>query len=134
MLDRAMVTLIATAIACAIATMAVFAAGFALYSLVLPTAGPAGAAGLVALVAALILALAIVGIMLRSRAKEREREREAAIAQAQIMDEMPFGLGDFARDRPMVTLAVTALGGILAARNPKLSRDLLSIVASFGRR
>lgn len=133
MFDKAMVALIITAAACAFAAMAVFAGGFALYALVLPSAGPAGAAGLVALVATLILSLAAVAIVLRSRAKEREREREAAIAQAQIVDQMPSGLGEFARDRPIVTLAVTALGGILASRHPKLARDLLSIVARFGR-
>jgi hypothetical protein len=133
MFDRAMVALIITAGACAVAAMAVFAAGFALYFLILPSAGPAGAAGIVALIGALILSLAVVAIMLRSRAKEREREREAAIAQAQIVDQIPFGLGEFARDRPIVTLAVTALGGILASRHPKLARDLLSIVARFGR-
>ena len=44
------------------------------------------------------------------------------------------GLGDIARDRPLVTLAVTALGGLLAARHPTLARDLIAIVARFSRR
>jgi hypothetical protein len=39
-----------------------------------------------------------------------------------------------ARERPIVTLAVTALGGLLAARHPTLARDLLSLVARFGGR
>lgn len=134
MLDKAMATVIATAAACAAAVMAVFATGFAVYALVLPTAGPAGAAAIVAVIAALAVGLFALVTMLRARAHERERERENAALQAQMMDEMPLGLGDFARDRPMVTLAVTALGGILAARHPALARDLISIVARFGGR
>jgi protein-S-isoprenylcysteine O-methyltransferase Ste14 len=130
MFDRAMASVIATAAACAAAVMAVFACGFALYALVEPQLGPAGAAAVVALVAA--LAVAVFALVAAQRA--RARERESQVAQAQLMEELPLGLGDIARDRPLVTLGVTALGGILAARHPTLVRDLIHIVARFGGR
>jgi hypothetical protein len=76
--------------------------------------------------------VALFALLMALRA--RQREREAEIAQAAVADALPqFGLGEFARDRPIVTLAVTALGGLLAARNPTLARDLLSIAARFTR-
>jgi hypothetical protein len=111
--------------------MAVFAAGFSLYALILPQLGAAGAAAVVALVAALGVSLFALAMALRAR----QREREAAIAQAELANALPnsFGLGEFARERPIVTLAVTALGGLLAARHPALARDLLAIVAKFSR-
>lgn len=130
MFDRALATVIATAAACAAAVMAVFATGFALYALIVPQIGAAGAAAVVALVAALCVAVfALIAAM-----RARKRERETAVAQAELLDELPMGLGDIARDRPLVTLAVTALGGLLAARHPTLVRDVIHIVARFSRR
>jgi hypothetical protein len=111
--------------------MAVFALGFSLYALIVPTVGAAGAAAIVSLVASLGEAL----FALYAAFRRRKSEREAAALQAQVMEEMPLmGLGDIVRDRPIVTLAVTALGGLLAARNPALARDLIGIVARFSRR
>ncbi len=129
MFDRAMASVIATAAACAAAVMAVFAAGFALYALIEPSLGPAWAAAIVALVAA----LCVVIFALFAAYRARERAREAQVAQAELLDELPMGLGDIARERPLVTLGITALGGLLAARHPTLVRDLIAIVARFGR-
>ncbi|MGE0740879.1 MAG: hypothetical protein AB7O98_06010 [Hyphomonadaceae bacterium] len=130
MFDRAMATVIATAAACAAAVMAVFATGFALYALILPHVGAAGAAAIVALAAA--LCVAVFALIAAQRA--RQRERETAIAQAELLDELPMGLGDIARERPLMTLGITALGGLLAARHPTLVRDVIGIVARFSRR
>lgn len=129
MFDRAMASVIATAAACAAAVMAVFATGFALYAVIEPNLGPAWAAAIVALVAT----LCVVVFALVAAYRSRRRAREAAIAQAELLDELPIGLGDIARDRPLVTLGVTALAGLLAARHPTLVRDLIAIVARFGR-
>ena len=85
---------------------------------------------IVALASALLVAVYAVVATLRAR----KRERETAVAQAELMDELPLGLGDIARDRPLLTLGITALGGLLAARHPTLARDLLHIVARFTRR
>lgn len=130
MFDRAMAAVVATAAAAAAVVMAVFALGFALYALIEPNIGAAGAAAIVALAAALVVAIFALIAALR----KRKREQEAALAQAQLMDELPLGLGDIARERPILTLALTAVGGILAARHPTLTRDLIAIVARFGRR
>lgn len=127
MFDRAMSAVVAAAAACAAAVLAVFATGFALYALIEPQVGAAAAAATVALAAALIVAVFALIATLRAR----RREREAAMTQAELMDELPLGLGDMARDRPLLTLGITALGGLLAARHPTLARDLLHIVARF---
>lgn len=129
MFDRAMAAVVTTAAAAAAVVMIVFALGFALYALIVPNIGPAAAAAFVALAAALIVSLFALVVAWR----KRKHEREAAIAQAQLMDDLPMGLGDIVRDRPMVTLAITALGGILAARHPTLMRDLIHIAARFRR-
>lgn len=130
MFDRAMSAVIATAAAAAAAVLAVFALGFALYALIEPEIGAAGAAAIVALASALCIAIFALVATLRAR----KREREAAVMQAELMDELPLGLGDLARDRPLATLAITALGGLLAARHPTLVRDIIHIAARFGRR
>jgi protein-S-isoprenylcysteine O-methyltransferase Ste14 len=130
MFDRAMSAVIATAAACAAAVLAVFATGFALYALIEPQVGQAAASAIVALAAALIVAVYALIATLRAR----KRERETAVAQAELLDELPLGLADIARDRPLLTLGVTALAGLLAARHPTLVRDLIHIAARFSRR
>lgn len=129
MFDRAMAAVVATAAAAAAVVMIVFALGFALYALIEPSIGPAAAAAIVALSAALMVAVFALVTQLR----RRKHEREAAIAQAQLMDDLPLGLGDIIRERPLATLAVTALGGLLAARHPTLMRDVISIAARLRR-
>lgn len=130
MFDRAMAAVVATAAAAAAVVMIVFALGFALYALIEPNIGPAAAAAIVALASALVLSIFALIAALR----KRQREREVEVAQAQLMDDLPLGLGDIARDRPLVTLAVTALSGVLAARHPTLVRDLIAIAARLSRR
>lgn len=130
MFDRAMAAIVVTAAASAAVVMAVFALGFSLYALIEPSIGPAGAAAIVALVAALVVAIFALVNMLRAR----QRERETAVAQAQLMDELPVNFGDLAREHPLLTLAVSAVAGVIAARNPTLLRDVVAIVARFGRR
>ncbi|MFO1016372.1 MAG: hypothetical protein U1E03_02170 [Hyphomonadaceae bacterium] len=130
MFDRAMATVVATAAACAAVVMAVFAFGFAIYAVLVPYTGEPGAAAIVALVAALVVAIFALIATLRAR----KRERETQVAQAELLDELPLGLGDIARDRPLMTLGITAAAGLLAARHPTLVRDMIHIVARFSRR
>lgn len=130
MFDRAALALITTVVACAAAALGVFAGGFALYALTLPTAGQAGAAGIVALVAALLVGAYALIIVIRAR----EKAREVEVAQAELMDELPLGLGDVARERPLVTLAIALVGGMLAARNPQIVRELMGLAGRFTRR
>jgi len=130
MFDRAMATVVATAAACAAVVMAVFAIGFAIYAVLVPYTGEPGAAAIVALIAALAVAIFALFATLRAR----KRERETQVAQAELLDELPLGLGDIARDRPLMTLGITAAAGLLAARHPTLVRDMIHIVARFSRR
>ncbi|MEZ5960324.1 MAG: hypothetical protein R3C30_07830 [Hyphomonadaceae bacterium] len=127
MFDRAIAAVVTTAAAAAAVVMIVFALGFSLYALLEPQVGAAAAAAIVALSAAVV----VLTFALYQAWRKRRHEREAAIAQAQLMDDLPLGLGDIVRDRPLVTLAVTALGGLLAARHPTLVRDVIHIVARF---
>ncbi len=129
MMDRALTAVIASAAAAAAAVLVVFACGFAIYALLEPSLGSAGAAGSVAAIAA--AGLGIFALVLHQRAKKRELE--AALAQARLAEEAQFSLGDIARDRPLVTLALTAVSGLVAARNPALVRDLISLAARFRR-
>lgn len=130
-IDRALAAAITTAAAAAAAVLAVFAAGFALYALLEPIIGPAGAAGAVAFTAA--LCLGVFALITQQRA--RQREREAALARAEMeahmAEQLPFNFGAIARDRPLVMLALTAVSGLVAARNPALVRDLSALISRF---
>ncbi|MEJ0060588.1 MAG: hypothetical protein WDM79_13880 [Terricaulis sp.] len=127
MFDRAVSSVIAAAAACAAVGVAVVAAGFALYALVQPHVGAAGAAAVVAGIAA--LGVGIYAVVAQMQAKARERE--AASAHSQLLESMPHLLGEISREHPIITVAVSALGGLLAARNPQLTREVLSVVAAF---
>lgn len=127
MFDRAASSLIAAAAICAAAVVAVVAAGFSLYALLLPPLGAAGAAAVVACVSAVIVALYAIVMTLRAKA----RERDSQSAHAQLLEALPVALGGLTRDRPMLTMAVSVLGGALVARHPQMARDLLAIVAAW---
>lgn len=122
MFDKALSSLLTAAILCASAALAIFAAGFALYALVLPQLGAAGAAALVAGAAAVLVGL--VGLMQLWRTKARDRERAAA--QAEFSSAIPEPLRDFMRRHPLGAIAVTLVGGIVAARNPRVVRELVA--------
>lgn len=127
MFERATASLIATTAACAAAALAVFAAGFAIYALAAPSLGPAGGAALVAAIAT----LGVGAYALYAHLKAKRKETEAAEAQSALLDSLPLGLGHFTREHPLAAAAVTVLGGALAARHPRLTRDILAIVASL---
>ena len=122
MFERATFSLIAAAATCAAAAMAVFATGFALYALMLEWLTPAGAAAVVAVVAALIAA---VGAWLAKERAERRR-LEADAQRAHFAGALPGELSGFLADRPLATLAVSLVGGLLATRHPGLVRDVLA--------
>jgi len=96
MFDRTVSRIVAIAAASGAAVMAVFAAGFSLYALIVPQVGPAGASAIVALIAALIVAL----IALFATFRARKREREAQAAGHDLAHALPVGLlGDVVRDQ-----------------------------------
>lgn len=127
MFERASANLIATVAACAAVVVCVVAAGFAVYALALPYWGAAGASAATAGAAALLVIACAV--FTHFRAKQKEQEAEAA--QAHMMSSLPLNLGGIARDHPIASLAATLVAGALASRHPRLSRDLISIIARF---
>jgi len=122
MFDKALNSLIGLTIICASAALAVFAAGFALYALALPELGPPGAAAAVAGVAAIVVAVA--GLLHMRRNKDKERE--AALAQSELSSAFPEPIRGLMQRHPLAAIAVTVLGGLVAARNPRIIRELVS--------
>lgn len=126
MLERATDDLIAIAIAVAASVLTVFAAGFAIYAALLPSIGSAWAATVVAGLAAAVVG--VFALLAHFRAQKKERDRQQA--ESELMTQIPMmNVGDMARERPLVALGVTLLSGALAARHPKMARDLISIIA-----
>lgn len=125
MFDRAASHLIATAAACAAAVLAVMAAGFAMFAALRPAIGEAWGAAAVAAAAT----LAVGGFALYAHLRAQAREREAELARAQLLNGLPANLAELTREHPLATLALTLAGGVLAARHPRVSRDLIAIVA-----
>lgn len=130
MFERATDDVIALATVAAAAVMAVFAAGFAIFAGFRDAGyGDAWAAAIVAALAALVVGIFATVAIVRKNARDKAKAEQ----QARLMEQMPNGLSELARDRPIVTLAVSLLGGALAARHPNLARDLISIVARFAK-
>ena len=89
--------------------MAVVAAAFAVYAVLADYLRPAGAAAIVAAIAALAAALGGV-LMLGPRRRGSHPEPDSLSAKAL----------DFARAKPLLALGAAAALGVVAFRNPKL--------------
>lgn len=109
--------------ASAASALTVFALGFALYALLAPPLGAAGAAAIVALAGALIVAVIALIMVLRIRADERRATEE----RARLANAPASGLAGFTREHPLATLAVSAIGGLLATRYPGLAQQLMAL-------
>ena len=107
------IALFAAATACCITLAAL---SFALYAVLLPHMGRAGAAAAVAGVYALIMVLAAVGLAL---AAKPPRRREASPIER---------FAEMARERPILA-AVSALGaGLVALKNPQIIAGIVSAI------
>jgi hypothetical protein len=112
---KVVLILLAVSAAASAAAVAVVAVAFALYALWRPALGAAGAAAAVAGAAALFMAIgALVAALMARPTKRRENEGFALRAM------------DFAREKPVVAIAVAAAAGLVAARNPKLITTALT--------
>jgi len=103
------------------AAVCVVALAFALYALVQPYVGRAGAAAIVAGSAALIVVLAALFVSAAARPKA---SRLAAGASTGAV-ERAFA---FVRQKPVIAIAASIAAGILAVRNP---RYLGSVIRAF---
>lgn len=128
MFDKALSSLLTATLVCAALALAVFAAGFALYAVALPL-GPAAAAAIVALTAA-----ATVGIIaLLHSLRTRKDAQEAAVARVELATALPGDVTELMRKHPLAAIGVSLLGGVVAARNPRLIREAITILRGMQR-
>jgi hypothetical protein len=107
---RRLLFMLAGAMALAVsAGVFVIALAYALFALARPYVGPAGAAGLVAAAAAILIGL--VGLLLVAAARPPKRKPGAPQS---VVDRVM----DFVRTKPVTALGGAVVAGILAIRNP----------------
>jgi hypothetical protein len=111
MLRRLLLGIVATAVLAAAASVLVVALAFALYALVQPYLGAAGAAAAVAGAAAMLIGLLGMGIGLMARAKRPKPKPNTAAGVAERIFE-------FVRDKPLMAVSAAVGAGIMAVRNP----------------
>lgn len=124
MMDRALRILAAAAAIVVAAGIGVVAVALAIYAGALPFVGPAWAA---AIVAAVMAAVAVGGVMAFRPPKSQRRDSEDL--DASLLEKMI----DLAREHPVLAMGAAVGAGIYAVRNPRLAA---AIVAAFmaGRR
>ena len=128
MIGKTALALAALAALVAASVLFVWASGFALYFLLQPGFGPAGAAGLVALTDILIIALGFGVAKLIGAAQEREDDRRERERERSRAEEGPSLMGLFAdavKDKPLTALLVSAVTGFAAVKNPQIFKELL---------
>lgn len=133
MFDKALGQLLGVTVLCAAAALAVFAAGFALYALVLPLLGAAGAAATVAGSAAALVAITGLVLRWRASAREEERTRQQAVAHNELLAVIPEPIRGLMSKHPIAAVAVSIVGGVLAARNPRIIREVIAALRTAPR-
>jgi hypothetical protein len=98
------------------AAIVAVAVSFALYALVLPYVGAAGASAVVAGVYALILAIGGLAVMPRGRNKRRAGTGTPAGVAEDLME--------LVRDKPIASAGVALAAGIMAMRNPRVIGEI----------
>lgn len=103
--------LAAAAVLATSASVIVVALAFALYAVVKPFVGPAGAAAIVAGAAAVVLLAGVLALSLAGRPRPSKVVPRGKDAGERIMN--------FVRDKPVTAIAGAVGVGFLAIRNPK---------------
>jgi hypothetical protein len=111
MLRRLLLGLVATATLAASASVLVVALAFALYALVQPTVGPAGAAAVVAGAAALLMGVLGLAISLIAR---RKRAKPKPGAMGGVVER----IFELVREKPLMAASAALGAGFMAVRNP----------------
>jgi len=109
--------LMAAAVFSAAAAVAVFALAFTLYALVEPTLGRAGAAGTVAGVTALLIALGGVLLILSGR----KPPPKPPVLTGNLLERALA----FVRQRPVLAASAAIGAGFMAVRDPKYLGEVL---------
>ena len=111
MLRRLLLGLVAAAALATSASVVVVALAFALYALVEPSVGRAGAAAIVAGGAAVLIAL--LGIVIGAAARSRRPKARPPVAGS--VAERIF---NFVREKPLMAVSAAVGAGFMAVRNP----------------
>lgn len=134
MIGKTALALAAAAALAASAVLLVWAAGFAVYYAFEPKVGPAWAAAIVAGADVLVMSLGFGIAKVMSLAKHREEEKEKEEARENGVPSSLMGLfADAVKDRPITALAVSAVTGLVAIKNPKIFRELVGDILRGGR-
>lgn len=120
---------VAVAAVAAAAALAVWSAGFALYALTEPRLGVAAAAGIVS--AAAIVGVALFAWSAADRVKQESREIEVvAAAPSPLAPIAPLELvAATFRERPLLSLGLTVVAGVIASRQPHFVREVARALA-----
>lgn len=119
MMERTLMALAAAAAIAAAAAVGVFSAFFALYALVEPRLGAAGAAAVVSASAAVLVAVA--GFIAARKVEGDKRTMAAATPDAGLVDTIL----SLVRERPLLASGAAVAAGIYALRNPQLIAAVL---------
>jgi hypothetical protein len=125
-MERTAIALAAAAATAAAAALCVWAAGFALFALVAPSIGDAGAGAIVAAASAGVLVAA--GLYSAHLAKQKKDER--SVERAVEHNEPMHFVADVVRNRPLIALGVSVVAGLIASRQPGLVREIAGALSS----
>lgn len=125
---KIVLALVAAAAILAASGLMVVAAGFALFALARPALGPAGAAGVVFLAAAVLIGLIglIAGLQASAAAKRLRKARESSPG---LLDQ----LIELVRDRPLVSGGAVIAALTMAVRNPAVLGAIIKTMLSHKR-
>jgi hypothetical protein len=119
LIEKTALALAAAAVIAAAAALFVWAGGFAIYLSLSGPFGPAGAAAATAAAALIVLAIVFV---LAQRAEPRAKN---AIAKGAVSGASLVSMfSETIKERPLLTLGLTALTGLAATRDKDLLKDL----------
>ncbi len=109
---RVLLTLMAAAVFAAASAVIVVALAFALYAFVEPYLGRAGAAGVVALVTAILIGVSGLIMLLAGRGR---RPKASANLPGGVLERALA----FVKEKPIVAASAAIGAGLMATRNPK---------------
>lgn len=121
---RTTFAIVAVAAFAAAAALAVWAAGYAIFAYTQPLIGAPAAAGVVSAISTVAVAL----FAWASAGKTEEKTTKAEVVQSvasPLAALAPLGLVATAfRERPLISLGLTVLAGVVATRQPQLVREV----------
>ncbi len=118
MIEKAYLAFVGVVVLVVAAATGVVAAAYALFEALRPPLGPAGSAGVVALVIFLLLGVIAATLAYQGRPSPKA-EKDQGLSGKVLQ---------LARDKPLVALGALVAAGIVVARNPRL---VTAVVSAF---